>query len=224
MSARNCICGLVGAVLLCALPGEILAGSRLDRLTRFGGSGSDRATAIAPDAGGNLFITGSTKSPGLATPTAFQQWIAGVGVTGGDAFLAKLDGDTLSPIWVTYLGGENSENGTDKSGGIVFADDGAIFVAGTTSSSRFPVTQDAISREKKPNGEDLFLAKISADGSKLLYSTYLGGSGGDLLTSLKRDGEGNLYMAGITTSLDLPVTANASCVQNLLQIGSWLRW
>jgi hypothetical protein len=206
---KTCGCGLVGAVFSCILASETLAYCTLETLTRFGGSGSDRATAIASDRTGNLFVTGSTKSPGLATPNAFQRTIAGVGVTGGDAFLAKLDGETLSPIWVTYLGGEHSENGTEKSGGIVFADDGAIFVAGTTSSYRFPVTQDAILREKNPNGEDLFLAKISADGSQLLYSTYLGGSSGDILTSFQRDADGNLYLAGITYSPDFPVTANA---------------
>src|SRR5262245_29241300 len=95
--------GVILMLLLVITASELHAAVELQRFTRFGGSGSDRVTAMISDRDGNVFITGSTKSNGLATPGAFQVEIAGVGFTGGDAYVAKLDGSTLAPIWVTYL-------------------------------------------------------------------------------------------------------------------------
>lgn len=80
------------------------------------------------DLQGNLYITGSTKSFGLATPGAFQTTPAGFGFAGGDAYVAKLDGDTLESIWVTYLGGSHSENGIDDSGGLAIGPGGTVIV------------------------------------------------------------------------------------------------
>jgi hypothetical protein len=111
--------------------------------------------------------------------------------------------------WVTYLGGSHSENGTSNSGGLALGPGGSIIVAGTTSSSDFPTTTDAIQAVKNGVGEDLFIAILSPDGSQLLYGSYLGGSAADLLTAFERDSEGSLYLAGITLSADFPVSANA---------------
>lgn len=183
--------------------------TELETIVRFGGPGSDRVTAMVSDPQGNLYITGSTKSSGLATPGAFQTTPAGFGFTGGDAYVAKLDGDTLEPIWVTYLGGSHSENGIEDSGGLAIGPGGTVIVAGTTSSVDFPTTPDAIQPDDIGVGEELFISILSADGSELLYSSYLGGSGGDLLMAFVRGSDGKLYLGGQTSSLDFPVTADA---------------
>lgn len=175
---------------------------------RFGGSSSDRITAMIVDETGNVFITGSTNSPGLATSGAYQQTIKGAGFTGGDAFLAKLDGTTLNPLWVTYLGGNSSENGTDESGGLAFGPSGSIIVVGTTASRDFPTTPNALKNSNTGEGEDLFISIISSDGRQLIYSSYLGGSQPELLTAFRNDSNGDLYIAGITRSTNFPVTSN----------------
>ena len=191
-----------------ALP-QLASAQELRKIVRFGGQASDRVTAMASDLRGNLYITGSTKSFGLATPGAFQTTPAGFGVTGGDAYVAKLDGDTLAPIWVTYLGGSHSENGIAESGGLAIGPGGTVIVSGTTSSEDFPTTPDAIQPNKAGVGEDLFISILSADGSELLYSSYIGGSNGDLLRAFARGSNGKLYLGGQTSSPDFPVSANA---------------
>ena len=191
-----------------ALP-HLTSALELERIVRFGGQPSDSITAMVSDSRGNLYITGSTRSFGLATPGAFQGTPAGFGITGGDAYVAKLDGNTLNPIWVTYLGGSHSENGTFGSGGLAIGSGGVVIVAGTTSSEDFPVTPDAVQRNANGVGEELFISILSADGRRLLYSSYLGGSKSDLLNAFARGSDGKLYLGGSTKSLDFPVSTDA---------------
>src|SRR5262249_53880235 len=104
----------------------------------------------------------------------------------------------------TYLGGSSSELGQ----GIAVDSSGSAYVMGFTSSVDFP-TEAPYQPANHGNG-DLFIAKVSPDGGRLLYSTYLGGSDQDTPHpgGIAVDGAGNACVTGTTVSIDYP-TFNA---------------
>ena len=127
--------------------------------------------------------------------------------------------DTTQPLIIdpvltysTYLGGANSPYGNNIYGwdigmGIAVDASGNAYVTGETWSTDFPT---ANSYQAASGGDwDVFVAKLSADGSSLLYSTYLGGSGGDEGSNIAVDSSGNIYISGLTASTNFPVTSNA---------------
>ena len=83
---------------------------------------------------------------------------------------------------------------------------GNIYLAGQVNSSDFPI-KNAI-QPRPPSSFPSFVAKIKADGSDYVYSTYFGGSNGDVVLAIASDTSGKTYLAGSTTSGDFPVTAN----------------
>ncbi len=102
----------------------------------------------------------------------------------------------------TYLGGFESDYGNS-----IAIDSGKnVFVAGYTKSSDFPTTAGTLDNSYS-NG-DIFVSKLSADLTRLLASTYLGGSSDDYVRSLVIDSSKNIYMAGQTSSSDFPTTVN----------------
>jgi Beta-propeller repeat len=113
----------------------------------------------------------------------------------------------------TYLGGSDSDRGMD----VAVDGDGNMYVVGTTLSANFPTAgalQPAFGGGVCPDPlgrvfpcADVFIAKLGPAGSALLYSTYLGGSGGDGGNGIAVDALGNAYIVGSTDSIDFP-TAN----------------
>jgi len=99
----------------------------------------------------------------------------------------------------TYLGGGS----IDGASAIAVAPDDTAFVTGGTFSSNFPVVHPVLGYE---GGEDAFVAKISSDGSTLLYATYLGGANQDYGTGIAVDTFGDAYVTGSTDSPNFPVT------------------
>jgi hypothetical protein len=177
-------------------------GSALVYSTYLGGSGNvggDGAAAIALDAGGNAYVTGSTSSTNFPTANAFQKSLNGA----INAFVTKLDAQGNALVYSTYLGGSSFDNGS----GIAIDAAGDAYVAGSTESTNFP-TVNAFQTTKK-GFQDAFVALVDSQGSGLLYSTYLGGSGGaDEGAGIAVDATGAAYVAGKTRSTDFP-TANA---------------
>ncbi len=171
--------------------------------TYLGGAGNDRATAIAVDASGDAYITGSTYSTNFPTQDAFQAKLGG----GQDAFAAKVGASGNSLIYSTYLGGSGGTVSAPETGnGIAVDSTGSAYIAGATSSSNFPTLSPL---QPVLNGsEDAFVLKLSAAGSSLVYSTYLGGSSFDVATAIAIDSADNAYVVGYTASTDFPV-ANA---------------
>lgn len=165
--------------------------------TYLGGSDWDYGRSIAVDAFGNAYVTGRTGA-GFPTVNAFQTpqlWT--------DTFISKLTPDGSALVYSTYLGGNDSDYGSD----IAVDETGNAYVTGATWSTDFPTINpfQATNRGRS----DIFVAKLNPTGSKLVYSTYLGGSYDDGLQggSLAIDGVGNAYVTGYTASRDFP-TAN----------------
>ena len=168
-----------------------------------GGSGQDEIDGIAVDSAGNIYLVGTTSSPNLpVTANAFQKSAPG-GFT--DCFVAKLNPSATLVLYLTYLGGSD----TDNAGAITVDSSGNAYVVGTTLSRDFPVTPGAA--QTRFGGADVFgdafVVKLDPTGSQLLYSTYLGGSRDDLAGAVVIDATGAVYLAGSTRSRDFPVTA-----------------
>jgi hypothetical protein len=200
--------------------------------TYLGGLADDRATAIAVDASGNAYITGSTYSPNFPVVNAFQPALGG----GQDAFAAKLSSGGNALLYSTYIGGSGGTPGAPETGnGIAVDSAGSAYIAGTTSSSNFP-TVNAL-QPSLSGSQDAFALKVSPTGSALVYSTYLGGSSFDFATGIAVDGNGEAYIAGYTASTDFPIAnslqssnaggydafmAQANPVGNMLEISTYL--
>lgn len=169
--------------------------------TFLGGSFSDIAFGIAVDRFDNAYVTGRTLSANFAVKNAMQPAIKGQ----QDVFVAKFSPDG-AVIYSTYLGGELSQTtGRDEEAGYGIAVDALqnVYITGFTTSPGFP-TVGAI----QPNFggvEDVFVTKINAAGSALVYSTFLGGDRAEEAKQIAIDPLGNAYITGYTFSLNFPL-------------------
>jgi hypothetical protein len=195
--------------------------------TYFGGAGPDTGNGIAADSAGNAYVTGDTQSANFPLKQAVQPSFGGV----QDVFVAKFSAQgTL--VYSTYLGGSDVDHGAAiavgaaSGGGYITEirpDDGAlvevavnssaaVYVTGATYSRDFP-TRSAFQSALHGVG-DAFVAKLDAAGANIVYSTYLGGSGGTVFSpeqanAIAVDVSGNVYLAGVTSSTDFPTAVFA---------------
>lgn len=187
--------------------------------TFMAGDRSDFLTALAVDSSGNIYVTGWTNSSTFpVTQGAYDtQQIGGpcpvdnppygtVDAWCSDIFVMKLNSAGTTMIYSTYIGG----TGEDRAYGITVDKQGNAYVTGWTESTDFPTTAGALRRSQGGGnlGEDAFLLQLDPTGSKLLYSTYIGGTQDDQGTAIVASASGDLYVAGTTYSSDFPV-ANA---------------
>ena len=168
--------------------------------TYFGGSEDDSANAIALDRAGNVYIAGETTSPNFPILNPLQATLAG----GDNAFVAKFSSSgTLT--YSTYLGG----SGNDRALGVAVDNGGNAYITGSTGSTNFPVV--APFQAMLAGGQmDAFVAKLNPQGTALVYSTYLGGSGGSVNipeqgNAIAVDVNGSAYVVGSTNSADFPI-------------------
>ncbi|HEX7180397.1 MAG TPA: SBBP repeat-containing protein [Thermoanaerobaculia bacterium] len=162
--------------------------------TYLGGSRSETGAGIAVDAATNVYVTGITSS--LDFPLVNPLPVP-IDQLQGDVFVAKLAPGGSALVYSTRLGGSGSEFGS----AIAVDPQGHAYVTGWTNSSDFP-TVHPLSLAR--GSADAFVAKLHPSGSSLVYSTYLGGTGGDLGDSVAVDGAGRAYITGITYSTDFP--------------------
>lgn len=164
--------------------------------TYLGGSAADQATALAVDAAGNAYVTGSTASTNFSAAAFGLQPAFGGG--GSDAFVTKLDPSASAALYSTYLGGAGADEGL----AIAVDAAGAAVVTGGTSSTSFPTTDGAPQRGFGGGAVDAFVAKLDPSGTALEYATYLGGpgpSGGEALergTAVALADDGSAYVTG----------------------------
>ena len=202
-------------------------GSKLLYSTYLGGNRDDIGLAIAVDSAGNAYVTGATSSFNFPVTTgAFQSRFGGVGgepirhptdaaplFEPGDAFITKLDPTGSKLVFSTYLGGFQDD------AALAIAIDSAsnVYVGGCTISAAFPTTPGALQTTFRGsevqnfffNTGDAFISKLNSTGTALIYSTYFGGAGDECVNGIAVDATGNLYMAGATTTIDLPTTTGA---------------
>ena len=195
------------------------AGTALVYSTYLGGSGDDFGTAIAIDASGNAYVGGSTASANFPVAGAAQSKFGGSGgnpnlcstcsapvFAAGDGFVAKLNGSGIV-TWATYLGGSFD----DAVAAIAVDSQGNAYAGGSTISANFPtlgayqsVYGGTLGAKVQPQilVGDGFITKYDTTG-KMIYSTYLGGSGDEMVMGLAVDSTGAAYASGFTSSANL---------------------
>jgi hypothetical protein len=176
-------------------------GTEIIASTFIGGSDLDIIKKCVVDPLGSLYLAGETLSIDFpTTPMAFNTLYN----NGGDAFILKINEDLSSLEYATFLGGGQVDQIFD-----IFLDkQNCVLVVGLTRSTDFPTTSNAYG--KIHFGEsDGFITKLSSNGTSLLYSSMIGGSGVDNIYCITLDTMGNVIAGGDTDSTDFPVTEGA---------------
>ncbi len=181
--------------------------------TLLGGPGYDRAYGIEVDNAGYVYLSGRS-GPGFPTtagvlqPT-YQGYDTGAAYGNENAFIAKLKPDGSGLVWATYFGTGAMNRDFD-----INKTTGEIWVASTyepaTGQAPFNSAWFANGFRKTPvGGDDNVVAKITSDGTQVLWATYIGGSATESgKNSLRVDGAGNVHLFTNTQSTNMPL-ANA---------------
>ena len=183
----------------------------------------DTTVSVAIDSSTNVYIGGTTNpaqpnfsAPYPTTDGAFQTKVSG----NSDGFISKLSPDGSRLIYSTLLGGQ----GLDGVDSIAVDPQGQVVVIGHTDSTDFPATTSALwpapnpefpaARTRYPSYG--MAAKINATGTALLYSTYIGGGGSIVLSSVALDSQNNILIAGSQDAPTFPITPDAfqHCIGN----------
>jgi hypothetical protein len=189
---------------------ELVIDPVLSYSTYLGGSGNESCTAIlgtttpvpqcpaiAVDAISNVYIASISNSANFPNPTAPPTLNGTANIAISKINIAATGAAQL--VNSIFLGG----NGTDVPAGIAVDSGFHVIVAGTTSSTNFPVIQAYQSVPASP-GNHVFVTKIDLGANSPLYSTYLSGNGVDTASGVALDGSGDIYVTGTTTSNDTP--------------------
>jgi len=175
------------------------SGSILEYGTYVGGSAMDRASGIAVDGDGAVYVGGGTESAAFpVTQGAYDDAFGGE----TDAFVVKLNASGSDLVYATFIGGSEY----DHAMGIALYDD-AAYLVGDTRSGDFPTTPGAL--DMLCEGGEAFVAKLNDLGDTLAYSTLLGGDNWDMGTGIAVDGNGSAYVVGGTYSTDFPTSQGA---------------
>ncbi len=175
--------------------------------TFFGGNKRDGITNMEINNCGNIIIAGNTTSTDLPlSEHAIQKKLAGY----QDCFIAMLDSTCSSLLYSTYIGGEDFETLFDLTTDVV----GDIYLTGLTDSRNFPRTVGAYQTQYGGGEDDVFVTKLSADGTRYLFSTFLGGNSYDEAYCIRVDSSCNIYVVGLTSSYNFPVSADAIQKEN----------
>jgi hypothetical protein len=199
-------------------------GDALVYSTYLGGSSNEDGLGIAVDASGSAYVTGWTFSPDfpirnpLPAPNNASRGTV-------DAFVTKLSPTGNALVYSTYLGGTDEDRGTS----IAVDSSGSAYVTGFTSSSDFPTKNPLPAPNNALQGAaDAFVTKLSPTGNALVYSTFLGGTGGTPFlgfyedewgSGIAVDASGSAYVTGSTSSADFPTKNPLPAPNNALQGG-----
>jgi hypothetical protein len=186
--------GVDAALASTALPTVTLS-------TYYGGSTEEcrfNPCAVTMDQDGNIYLAGPTRSDDFPLTNPYTTTFSPS--SGEDIFVIKIAADAQTALYSTYLAPGVAQ-------GVAVDGNGQVYVTGYTSSDAFPTTPNAVHTTYQ-GGIDAIVAKLSADGSQLLYGSYLGGSERDEGFDIAVDSTGNMHLTGWTNSDDFD-TANA---------------
>ncbi|HVR09765.1 MAG TPA: SBBP repeat-containing protein, partial [Thermoanaerobaculia bacterium] len=190
------------------------AGTGIVYSTFLGGAGEDIAQSVALDGAGNAYVAGySTSSTfSVAGLHSIQPQSADATESG---FVAKIDATGSTLVYLTFLGGSSTGALGNLAQAVAVDLGGNAYITGSTTSAAFPGVGPSSLQPTLKGSINAFLTQIDPQGTAIVYSTYLGGSGADRAESLAVDAGGNVYVGGWTTSVDFPV-AGASPIQPAL--------
>jgi hypothetical protein len=181
-------------------------GSALAYSTYLGGSWDEYGNGITVDASGSAYAVGFTRSVSFPTTAGAFQPVCGGGhlVPCVDAFLTKLNAAGSGLVYSTFVGGSDN----DYANSVSVDGNGAAYLTGETYSSNFPTTPGAY-QAALAGWTDVFVTKLNASGSALVYSTYIGGNDYDTGYAIAFNTDGSAYLTGYTYSTDYPTTQAA---------------
>jgi len=171
------------------------SGTSLVYSTFLGGTHTEGCHCIAVDKTGCAYVVGGTMSSDFPVKNAYQPKKKG---NYGDAFVTKLSASGNRLIYSTYLGGSDLNTGYS----LAVDGQGSAYIAGNTTSDDFPIYN---ALQNYAGQTDAFITKFAPSGKKLVYSTYLGGAGGESQIKLAVDGSGAVYVTGKTSSYNFPL-------------------
>jgi hypothetical protein len=184
--------------------------------TFFGGNSGDTGLAIKVDQFGFVYVVGQTLSTQFGfsnsiPPGAVQTNFQG-GTVNGDGFVAKLGPTGTNLVYFSYLGGSGNDGALD----LAVDQAGNAYVTGFTDSTNFPILNalyPTIAGSLDTNflvyPSDAFITELNSNGTALVFSTYFGGTGPEVASSIALDSQANIYLTGYTYSSNFP-TVNAA--------------
>lgn len=180
------------------------SGTDLVYSTFIGGKSYEYGYGISIDPDGNAYITGSTFSVDYPTTTGAYDNSHNDSYYGNDAFITKLNSDGTGLVYSTFIGGESDDRGY----AIAIDYSGNAYITGYSESSNYPAVTNAYD-ETYNGGQDAFVTKLNADGTELIYSTFIGGVDDEYGDAIEVDNNGNVYVTGDTKSTDYPTTTGS---------------
>jgi len=168
--------------------------------TYIGGDLAEIPHSLLVDDANNLYITADTMSLDIPLINAYDDSYN----YQTDSYIMKLSMNESTPeiLFSTYIGG----NGVDYPTDLCLDSEGNVYITGRTESENFPITESAYDNELSSTS-DLFLSVFSPDGSKLLYSTYIGGNSTEWAFCIGLSNTSEIVIAGTTRSVDFPTEA-----------------
>lgn len=200
--------------------------------TYLGGSNNELPQSLIVSNNNELFLFGTTGSSDFpTTSTAFSRTFLGGtqasilrgGITfpnGTDMFIARFSENGNQLLASTFIGGTENDglntasqlkyNYADEArGGIIIDNQNNVYVGCSTNSASFPVPGNAFQSTYGGGTQDGVVIKMNANLSNLLWASFIGGSASDGIMNLTLDQQGNVFVAGGTSSIDFPVRSGA---------------
>lgn len=168
----------------------------------YGGNYDEEAFACTIDADNNLYLTGYTVSDNFPVTTGAFQTVNRSPIA-GNGFVAKIAAAGDKAVFSTYIGGGIDDAFYD----LALDKDRNVYVVGASYSTSYPTV--GAYQPTNRGDYDAVLTKLKADGTGLLFSTYMGGARTDVGVAIELDANGNIFIVGSTQSPAFPTTANA---------------
>ncbi|HKU50168.1 MAG TPA: SBBP repeat-containing protein [Nitrososphaera sp.] len=176
----------------------------LEMSTFLGGANGETPFAVAVDAGGNIYVAGTTDSSNFPTTAGAYDTTSPIG--GRSAFISEIRFTGAVLMASTLLGGADTEDAIDEIHSIIVTVSD-VYVAGWTEGPTFPIVGGADSTFA--GAEEGFIARLDPALTSLTASTFLGGGSVDEVEAIAVDSSSHIYVTGRTTSGNFPTTAGA---------------